>query len=147
MEPLLLKVDETKQTSQHISTPVPGRIRLHGLRPQHSRVDYARRKSAADISSRVNESSSHSHENDDDDDDDDADLGYYNHRERDSDGIKHSSSSSSWIKRRFTLNSTKLPQDQQSFSDLLQQKRPSIISQMMEVPRTSRFYHRHFCLF
>ena len=128
MESLLLKVDDTKQTSQHISTPIPGRIRLHGLKPQHSRVDYARRKSAADISLRVNESSTHSHENDDNDDDDDDNQGEH--------GINQSSSSSSssWIKRRFTLNSTKLPRDQQSFSDLLRQKRPSIISQMMEVP-------------
>ena len=125
---LLLKLDEPKASGQHISTPIPGRIRLHGLRPQHSRVDYARRKSAADISSRVNESSSHSHENVDDDEEENV-RGL-----SESTGIQRSSSaSSSWIQRRFTLNSSKLPRDEQSFSDLLRQKRPSIISQMMEV--------------
>lgn len=138
MEDLLFKLDEPKQSSQHISTPLPGRIRLHGLRPQHSRVDYARRKSAADISSRVNESSSHCHENTDDDEE--KEIEENERGQSDSTGIQRSASSSaSWLNRRFTLNSTKLPRDEQSFSDLLRQKRPSIISQMMEVQTLGAF--------
>ena len=132
-------IEEEKQTSSHLSTPLPGRIRSHALRPQHSRVDYARRKSAADITSTLtpcSELSSHSHE-----------------LEEDYTPPSSKTPSPSWLKRRFTAFSLEQPAPkrslehpaffgEKSFADLLRQRRPSAIAQMMEVgaiPSTSLF--------
>jgi hypothetical protein len=109
--------------------PPPGRIRSHSLKPQHSRIDYERRKSAADVSSSIVscfESST-----------DDNEL----------EELPELSSSSSWFKRRFTLFSFEQPINEKrrmttddfsflndkSYAYLLKKKRPSLIAQMMEV--------------
>jgi hypothetical protein len=107
---------------QSLDVPPPatsGRIRSHSLKPQHSRLDYARRKSVADI------------------------------LVTDTEEIEEIEKppSPSWFKRRFTLFSFDQPISEKSrmttyrfsfceekaCSDLLKQKRPSVIAQMMEV--------------
>jgi hypothetical protein len=123
-------IEEEKQTSTHISTPLPGRIRSHALKPQHSRMDYARRKSAADICSTVTSGSELSSQSHDLEEDDHPPLSM--------------TPSPSWLKRRFTTFSLEQPAQksspdqtalfgEKSFADLLHQKRPSVIAQMMEV--------------
>ncbi|CAF3240764.1 unnamed protein product [Rotaria sp. Silwood2] len=110
-----------------VPSPSSGRIRSHSLRPQHSRLDYARRKSTADISSE-NISCLESEK-------DESQLGK---------PLKNVPPS--WIKRRFTLfflehtmnKNRRMTTDclyninDKSCSNLLKQKRPSAIAQMME---------------
>jgi hypothetical protein len=124
-------ITEEKEDDQSLQVPqpsTPGRIRSHSLKPQHSRIDYARRKSAADAS--INIISCF------DSTTDDNQL-----------PVSAKPSSPSWLKRRFTLFSFEQPVndkrrmttdrlsffDEKSYSDLLKQKRPSLIAQMMEV--------------
>ena len=122
--------DDEQQTEQSLQVPpaTPGRIRSHSLRPQHSRIDYARRKSAADISSTIVTCWDSSNENPHSD-------------------VLNKPPSPSWLKRRFTFFSLEQPIDERrrmttdrlsffdekSYSELLKQKRPSLIAQMMEV--------------
>ncbi len=124
-----MPIEEQENQSLHVSSDPPGHIRSHLLRPQHSRIDYARRKSATDLSSSIVscfESST-----------DDNDL------EEESPKM----SSTSWFQRRFTLFSLDQPinqkhqmtkdhfsfSDEKSYADLLKQKRPSLIAQVVEV--------------
>jgi len=111
-----------------VPPPPPGRIRSHSLKPQHSRIDYERRKSAADVSSSI--VSCFESSRDDNELEELPEL-----------------SSSSWFKRRFTLFSFEQPINEKrrmttddfsflndkSYADLLKKKRPSFIAQMMEV--------------
>ena len=123
--------EEEKDDPQSLQVPqpaTPGRIRSHSLKPQHSRIDYARRKSAADVSANIISCF--------DSTTDDNQL-----------PVSAKNSSPSWLKRRFTLFSFEQPVndkrrmttdrlsffDEKSYSDLLKQKRPSLIAQMMEV--------------
>jgi hypothetical protein len=124
-----MSIQEEENQSLHVpSTPLPGRIRSHSLKPQHSRIDYARRKSAADISSSIVSCFSSS-----------TDEGELEKSPR--------TPSPSWFKRRFTFFALDQPIDEKrrmttdrlssfdekSYADLLKQKRPSFIAQMMEV--------------
>jgi hypothetical protein len=124
-----MSTEEAEDQSLHVTQPpTPGRIRSHSLKPQHSRIDYARRKSAADVSSTIIscfDSTADDHQLE----------------------ISTKTPSPSWLKRRFTLFSFEHPVDdkrrmttdrlsffdEKSYSDLLKQKRPSLIAQMMEV--------------
>ena len=114
--------DQEKQSLNVPAPPTPGvtgRIRSHSLKPQHSRLDYERRKTAADITL----------------------IG-------DHDIVEiPKTTSPSWFRRRFTLFSIDQPIsekrrmttdrfsfcDEKSCAELLKQKRPSVIAQMMEV--------------
>ena len=124
-----------QQENQTLQIPIPstpGRIRSHSLKPQHSRIDYERRRSANDISSSTSFISCLESSTDDNDIDDIQKI-----------------PSPSWFKRRFTLfsfeqpinpqNQRRMTTDRFSFFDaeLLKQKRPSFIAQMMEVEFTS----------
>jgi hypothetical protein len=124
-----MSIQEEENQSLHVpSTPLPGRIRSHSLKPQHSRIDYARRKSAADISSSIVSCFSSST--------DESEL-----------EKSPRTPSPSWFKRRFTFFALDQPIDEKrrmttdrlssfdekSYADLLKQKRPSFIAQMMEV--------------
>ena len=124
--------DETKVRHIPLPPPTPGRIRSHSLKPQHSRIDYARRKSASELSC--------------------AEFSI-EHISR-LDEMKKSPSASSWLKRRFTFFSLdQQPMqdkrqsifDERSYSDLLRQKRPSIMAQMMEVEK--KMMSREFLFF
>jgi hypothetical protein len=121
--------EEVEDQSLHVTQPsTPGRIRSHSLKPQHSRIDYARRKSAADVSSTIISCF--------DSTTDDNQL-----------EMSAKASTPSWLKRRFTLFSFEQPVndkrrmttdrlsffDEKSYSDLLKQKRPSLIVQIIEV--------------
>ena len=113
--------EEQENQSLHVPPlpPTPGRIRSHSLKPQHSRLDYTRRKSATDIALI-----------------DDHEIEEI-----------EKPPSPSWFKRRFTLFSFDQPInekrrmttdrfsfcDEKTCSNLLKHKRPSIIAQMMEV--------------
>jgi hypothetical protein len=125
-----MSTEEQENRFLHVAPPTPGRIRSHSLKPQHSRIDYARRKSAADVSS-----SSVSCLEPSRNDNKLEELPKF--------------PSPSFFKRRFTLFSFDQPQpinekrrmttdrlsflDEKSYSDLLKQKRPSLIAQMLEV--------------
>lgn len=130
-------ITEEESTEQSLQVPpaTPGRIRSHSLRPQHSRIDYARRKSAADVSSTIVTCWDSSNENSHSD-------------------TLNKTPSPSWLKRRFTFFSLEQPIDERrrmttdrlsffdekSYSELLKQKRPSLIAQMMEVESFCREY-------
>jgi hypothetical protein len=134
MNNLLFTQDQEQQSQQslHIPAPSASRIRPHSLKPQHSRLDYARRKSAADITTIVPSFEPSTDEKDLVEDDI---LG------------PPRRSSASWFKRRFTLFSLEQPVDEKrrmttdrfsfcvdrSCADILKQKRPSVIAQMLEV--------------
>lgn len=127
----MLNQDQDNQTLNIPTVSTPGRIRSHSLKPQHSRIDYARRKSATDISSCLESSTNENNEID----------------EVITILAPPPPSSSSWFKRRFTLFSFDQPidnkhhmttdrlsfSDEKSYKELLNQKRPSLIAQMMEV--------------
>ena len=115
---------EEEDHSFHLPPPTPSHIRSHSLKPQHSRIDYARRKSATEL------------------------TGLESSTDEDRLEELKKSPSSSWLKRRFTFFSLEQPIDEnrrvttnerfsifneKAYSDLLKQKRPSIIAQMMEV--------------
>jgi hypothetical protein len=136
-----LTIDESKQVASHISTPLPGRIRAHALKPQHSKVDYARRKSTNDVSVTISPCSNVTDETDDNDDDHNR-VSSWRH------------TSSSWLKRRVTMlsieqSTTKISCDHQSecevkgLSDRFRNKRASVIVQLMEVHETN--YNRSKC--
>jgi len=124
---------------QHLNVPPPqpNRIRSHSLKPRHSKQDYNRRKSAADASSirtiRL-------------------ELSADNNQHELTNTPPPKRSSAKWLQRRFTLYSLEQQQqpmvpnrerrmttgrfsffDDKSDSNLLTNKRPSIISQMVEV--------------
>lgn len=110
----------------------PGRIRSHSLKPQHSRLDYARRKSATDISSSASSM-----------------ITCLESPIEEIDQLNKplKTHSPSWFKRRFTLFSLEkaIEGKRRMTSDclynrtdknspsLLQRKRPSAIAQMLEV--------------
>ncbi len=126
-----------KEGQQHLNvppTPQPNRIRSHSLKPRHSKHDYNRRKSAADASSIRLE------------------LSADNNQHELTNTPPPKRSSATWLQRRFTLYSLEQQQqpmvpnrerrmttgrfsffDDKSDSNLLRNKRPSIISQMVEV--------------
>lgn len=125
----MISEEETEQSLQVPTPATPGRIRSHSLKPQHSRIDYARRKSAADVSSTIVTCWDAS-------------------EEQQSSDVLDKTPSPSWLKRRFTFFSLEQPMiddkrrmttdrlsffDEKSYSELLKQKRPSLIAQMMEV--------------
>lgn len=125
------ELDDTKTSHIPLPPPTPGRIRSHSLKPQHSRIDYARRKSASELSC----------------------AEFSTDQISQLDEMKNSPSTSSWLKRRFTFFSLEQPIenkrrsmfDDKTYSDLLRQKRPSVIAQMMEVhERYDSFNHRFF---
>lgn len=136
----LSAVDAYKQDASNVSTPIPGRTRFRALKLQHSRLDYARRKSATDLSSTEISCSEFS-------------TSPTTFTEQPVNKTK--STSPSWFRRRFTLFSpeqslSEISRNRQpllaekSFSDLLRHKRPSVIAQMMEVnplmsPNIDRF--------
>jgi hypothetical protein len=119
----------------HVTPPPPSRIRSHSLKPRHSRQDYARRKSAADASSVT---MTH------------LELSTDNNELEQTNTPPPRRSSATWIQRRFTVVSLEQQQnpanrqrrmttgrfsffDDQSNSNILKHKRPSIISQVVEV--------------
>lgn len=130
-------VNEGQQHLNVPPTPQPNRIRSHSLKPRHSKHDYNRRKSAADASSirtiRL-------------------ELSADNNQHELTNTPPPKRSSATWLQRRFTLYSLEQQQqpmvpnrerrmttgrfsffDDKSDSNLLTNKRPSIISQMVEV--------------
>lgn len=121
----LSTIDEHRQTSSEISNTIPGKLRSNLLKTQHSRLDYERRKSAADISSAELSSTDF----------------FHSEQIRNQQQIEKSKQiSPSWFRRRFTLFSNEtLPTNrkqfltEKSFSDLFRHKRPSAIAQLMEV--------------
>ncbi len=135
--PLVTEEQEEQQQQQpiHFPPPPPSRIRSHSLKPRHSREDYARRKSAADANSTTVtrlELSTESNE----------------HEQINTPPPRRTSVT--WFQRRFTLFSLEQQQmsdnqqrrmttgrfsifDHKSDSNFLKQKRPSIISQIVEV--------------
>lgn len=119
---------EQKNQSLHVPTNHTGRIRSHSLKPQHSRIDYARRKSAADLSTPT--------------------ISSFEEIARDeSTETIMKLTPPSWFKRRFTFFSIeKSIEDNRrmkanslsnlhdtTVSNILKQKRPSAIVQLMEV--------------
>ena len=130
----MISEEQTEQSLQVPTPATPGRIRSHSLKPQHSRIDYARRKSAADVSSTIVPCWDASGE------------------QQQSSDVLNKTPSPSWLKRRFTFFSLEQPMiddkrrmttdrlsffDEKSYSELLKQKRPSLIAQMMEVETLS----------
>jgi hypothetical protein len=123
-----MSTEEKENQSLQVPSVPPGRIRSHSLKPQHSRIDYERRKSAADVSSSI--VSCFESSTDDNESEQLPEL-----------------PSSSWFRRRFTLFSFEQPikekrrmttdnfsfLNDKSYADLLKEKRPSLIAQMMEV--------------
>jgi hypothetical protein len=128
--------DEEEQQQQqrlHLPAPPSNRIRSHSLKPRHSKQDYVRRKSAADVASITPK-----------------------HLELSAtiNKLEHTNTppprrpSATWLQRRFTVFSFE-PEELKSnqkrrmtthrFSifdngrNLLKRKRPSVISQMVEV--------------
>ena len=135
MNSSLVTQDEQEQEQQHLHLPTPSsnRIRSHSLKPKHSKQDYVRRKSAADAASSRPRRLELSTENNE---------------------LEHTNTppprraSATWFQRRFTLFSfepDEFESNQQRrmttgrFSifdnrrNLLRRKRPSVISQMVEV--------------
>ena len=120
----------------HIPPPPPSRIRSHSLKPRHSRQDYARRKSAADASSSTITR---------------LELSTDNNELEQTNTPPPRRPSATWFQRRFTLFPFEEQQqmalnqqrrmttgrfsifDTKSNSSFLKQKRPSIISQVVEV--------------
>ena len=114
----------------------PSRIRSHSLKIRHSKQDYARRKSAADAT---------------------ANTGTRLELSTDSHELEHTNTppprraSMMWFQRRFTMFAVEQQQDatadrqrrmttgrfslfdEKSSSDLLKQRRPRVLSQMVEV--------------
>lgn len=134
----MISEEQTEQSLQVPTPSTPGRIRSHSLKPQHSRIDYARRKSAADVSSTIV-------------------TCWDTSGEPQSAEALDKTPSPSWLKRRFTFFSLEQPMiddkrrmttdrlsffDEKSYSELLKQKRPSLIAQMMEVERLFGFLQR-----
>lgn len=134
----MISEEQTEQSLQVPTPSTPGRIRSHSLKPQHSRIDYARRKSAADVSSTIV-------------------TCWDTSGEQQSAEALDKTPSPSWLKRRFTFFSLEQPMiddkrrmttdrlsffDEKSYSELLKQKRPSLIAQMMEVERLFGFLQR-----
>lgn len=123
-----MSIEEQPEQSSLLPPASAGRIRSHSLKPQHSRIDYARRKSTADLPSTIVSCWNSSGEN--------------NQSE-----ISPKTPSPSWFERRFTLFSLDQPiddrrrmttdclplSDERAYADLLKNKRPSLIAQMMEV--------------
>jgi hypothetical protein len=124
---------EQEQQHLHLTPPPSNRIRSHSLKPRYSKQDYVRRKSAADVASTTPIRLKLSTENNE---------------------LEHTNTppprraSATWFQRRFTLFSFE-PEDFETnqqrrmttgrFSifdnqkNLLKRKRPSVISQMVEV--------------
>ncbi len=130
-------VTEEQQKGLHLPPPPPGRIRSHSLKPRHSRQDYARRKSAADAASTT---TSITH----------LELSTDNNELEQTNTPPPRRASATWFQRRFTLFSFEQQQiesnqqrrmttgrfsmfDNKPNSNLLKQKRRSIISQVVEV--------------
>jgi hypothetical protein len=130
-----LVTKEEEQQRLHVPPPPPSRIRSHSLKPRHSRQDYARRKSAADAASTTITR---------------LELSTDNSELEQTNTPPPRRASATWFQRRFTLFSLEQPQmethqqrrmttgrfsifDNKSNSNFLKQKRPSIISQMVEV--------------
>lgn len=143
---MMFTEDQENQTLNVPLITTPGRIRSHSLKPQHSRIDYARRKSATDVSPAI--------------------VSCFE-RSTDENEIEElpKMPSPSWFKRRFTLFSFDQPindkrrmttdrlsfSDEKSYTDLLKEKRPSLIAQMMEVAQKKKilslYYRLIFILF
>ncbi len=129
-------VTRERQRLQLLPTPpIPNRIRSHSLKPRHSRQDYARRKSAADASS---ETMTH------------LELSTDNNEFEQANTPPPRRPSAVLSQRRYTVVSFEQQQsrsnqqrrmttgrfsifDYKSNSNILRQKRPSIISQVVEV--------------
>lgn len=128
-----LVTEEEEQQRLHVPPPPPSRIRSHSLKPRHSRQDYARRKSAADAASTTITR---------------LELSTDNSELEQTNTPPPRRASATWFQRRFTLFSFE-PEDFETnqqrrmttgrFSifdnqkNLLKRKRPSVISQMVEV--------------
>ena len=125
--------DAYEQQSCHDSSLAPGRTRSHSLKPRYSRHDYAPRKSAANAASTSY-----------------LELATENNELKRINTPPPRRRSTTYFQRRFTFFSLEQQQNpsnrrrrmttgrfwissNKSNSDLLKQKRPSIISQMFEV--------------
>lgn len=129
--------EEEQQQHLHVPPPPSNRIRSHSLKPRHSRQDYARRKSAADAAS-TTITTTH------------LELSTDNNELEQTNTPPPRRASATWLQRRFTLFSLEQEEiatnqqrrmttgrfsifDNKPNSNLLKRKRPSVISQMVEV--------------
>ncbi|CAF0825927.1 unnamed protein product [Rotaria sordida] len=123
-----------QQECLHIQTPSSNRIRSHSLKPRHSKQDYTRRKSAADATS-----TTITH----------LEISTENNELKRTNTPPPKRPSAAWLQRRFTIFSFEQQQmspnqqermrmgrysifNDKSNSNILKQKRSSVISQMVE---------------
>ena len=123
----------TEDQCLHSPPPSSSRIRSHSLKPRHSRQDYARRKSAADASTNTR-----------------LELSTDSHELEQANTPPPRRASATWLQRRFTLFPFEPEQietnrqrrmttgrfsifEHKSNGNFFKQKRPSIISQVVEV--------------